>query len=209
MVATEQKCVAGPAPDRLHAATIGLDARSLWIVKAPAVHRTPEIGVELEVAAAPFRAHRPEYRFKMCLRARMCTVDRVPRTATPSAESHAIGPQRRAGVVFDEPVGMLCEQFRFGFGDERRDPDGRLETLSSNRIEHRSNIAAKCGSGVEPIAHCALIAIVDLDVLEPGILVRDHVKVVQHLLCGDTRAEAIPGAPTGWRTRRRERRVVA
>src|SRR5206468_11035939 len=57
VVAAEQEAVAGALDDRLHAAAVGLDAGGGGIVEVAAVDGAPEVGVQLEVGAAPVVAH--------------------------------------------------------------------------------------------------------------------------------------------------------
>ena len=140
MVAAEDERVAAAAQHRRHAAPIGLDARRARIVEAAAVNRAPEVGVELEIRAAPLVAHRREDALEMRLRFRMRAVERVPRATAPAAERDAIGAQRLAVIVFHEPVGMLLEEIRALFGDERRHPDRRLESAIADLLEHRLHL---------------------------------------------------------------------
>ncbi len=68
MVAPENEAVACAADDRVHAAAVGLDAGRARVVEPPAVHRTPEVRVELEVRAAPFGVHDVENALQVRLR---------------------------------------------------------------------------------------------------------------------------------------------
>src|SRR5438876_4442555 len=104
MIAAEEKRVARAAHDRLHPATVRLDPRRVRIVETAAVHRAPEVRVELEVRAAPLLAHRRKETLEMLLDVRMRAVERVPRAATPASERHAIGAQRRTIRILDEPL---------------------------------------------------------------------------------------------------------
>src|SRR5207244_7440808 len=122
-------------------------------------------------------------------------LQRVSRTATPPAERHAIGSQRRASVIPDEPVAMRLKDSRSFLRDERRDPNRRFEPSLPDPIEDRADVAFERGAGVEPVAHRALIAIVYLDVFQRRDPLRDDVEIVEHLLCGDARAETVPLAP--------------
>src|SRR4029453_3127717 len=74
-------------------------------------------------------------------------------------------------------------------------------------LQHGLHAAAECGTGLEPVAHRRLVAVVDLDVLQAWNLLRDDVEVVAHLLRRDARAEAIPRAPAGWRRRKSQTRM--
>src|SRR5262249_40626890 len=112
MIAAEEESIARATRNRRHAAPVGFNPRRARIMEPSAVHRAPEGRIELEVGAPPLLAHRAEYALEVCLRLRMRSVDRVPRTAAPSAERHTIGSQRRAVGVANEPIGMLLEQMR-------------------------------------------------------------------------------------------------
>src|SRR5438105_3887910 len=136
----------------------------------------------------------------MGLRVGMRAIEHVPRTVTPSAERHAIGTQRCTVRVLDEPVRMRAEQIRFLFRDERRYPNRRLESACTDIGEHGSHVAAERRAGLEPVAHCTLVAIVDLHVSEGGHGRRDDVEIVEHLLRGHAWPEAVPRTPAGrWR----------
>ncbi len=80
-------------------------------------------------------------------------------------------------------------------GNERRDPDGRLEAAIANLTEDRLHLATECAAGLQPIPHRRLIAIVDLDVAEARDVTRNDVEVVEHLLRGDLGPEAVPRTP--------------
>ena len=67
MITTQNETIARPAQDRLHAATIGFNARGARIVKASSMNRTPEVRVELEISAAPLAPHRAKKRLEMLL----------------------------------------------------------------------------------------------------------------------------------------------
>ena len=130
----------------------------------------------------------------------MRPVERVPRAATPPAERHAIGPQRRACLVLHEPARVLLEQLRLLFRDERGDPDRRLEAAIPNRLEDAAHVAAERGACVQPVAHRRLIPIVDLDVFEARNVPGDRVEVVEHLLRRHSGTEAVPRTPPGRRS---------
>src|SRR5262249_31001865 len=116
MVAAEEKGVAGATSNRRHPAPVRLDARRARIVKAPAVHPSPEVRIELEVAAAPLSAHDAKQLLEVRLRARMRAVDRIPRTAAPAPERDAIGSEGRAVGASHEPLRMLLEDRGLLFG---------------------------------------------------------------------------------------------
>src|SRR5215469_7048595 len=197
MVAAEDEPVTGAAPDRFHAATIGLNACGLAIMEATAVHRTPEIGIEFEIRAAPLIPHSAKQLLKVLLNFRMRTVENQPRAVPPTAKCHAIRRKWVSACILDEPVGMLLENLGLAFGDERRYPDRRLETAFADGAQHVANIASERRAGLEPIPHGRLVAVIDLDVFQLGNGFRNHVEVVEHLLGGDPRPKAIPGAPSG------------
>src|SRR5204863_672026 len=125
-----------------------------------------------------------------------------------SAEGDLGGAQGLAFVVFDKPVGVLLEDVRLLFGDEGRDPDGRLEAARANLSEHAAHVAAEGRARLKPVAHRRLIAVVNLYVFQAGDVLLDEVEVVQDLPRRDARPEAVPGAPAGRRQRRPQRRVV-
>src|SRR5438552_2881559 len=95
---------------------------------------------------------------------------------------------------------MRAEQIRFLFRDERRYPNRRLESACTDIGEHGSHVAAERRASLEPVAHCTLVAIVDLHVSEGGHGRRDDVEIVEHLLRGHAWPEAVPRTPAGrWR----------
>src|SRR4051794_31352818 len=128
----------------------------------------------------------------------MRAVEHVPRAAAPAAERHPIRAQRRAARLLDEPVLVLLEDRRPGLGDKWRDPDRRLKAARPDLIQHRPHVAAKRGAGGEPVAHRALIAVVDLHVGQRRQATGDRLQVVEYLLGRHARTEAVPRAPTRW-----------
>src|SRR5262249_40533959 len=121
-------------------------------------------------------------------------------------ECHAIGAKRALSLpIDDEPVAMLLKQSGRLLGNERRNPDGWFEASAANLIEDRSHTAAEGRAGIEPITHRALVPVVDLDVLESRNATRDRVEVVENLLRGDGRPEAVPGTPARRRCPRANR----
>src|SRR5262249_21330000 len=166
MVAAEDEGVTRAAKNCLHAAPVRFDPGRAWIVKSAAVHRAPERRIQLEVRAAPLRAHGVKHALEMFLRTRMRAVEREPGSTPPATEGDAIGSQRRACFVFDEPVGMLLENGGGRFGDERCDPDRRLEAALVDLLEDAAHVAPERRAGVEPVAHRTLIPIVNLHVLQ-------------------------------------------
>src|SRR5688500_12712250 len=109
MIAAKYKTVLDTAQDRLHAATIGLDARGVRIVEATSMNRAPEVCVELEVGAAPIALHRAEESLEVLLHLGVCAVEHVPRTTPPAAKRDLIRAQRFSVRVFHEPIRMLLE----------------------------------------------------------------------------------------------------
>src|SRR5258706_2756529 len=166
MVATEQKRVARPTADRLHSAAVGFHARGLWVVMAAAVQGAPEVGIHLEISAAPILTHGAEHIFEMFLRTRVRAVDRVPRAVPPSAEADRVRWQRLAGIVFQKPLGVLAEHLRVLFGDERRNPNSRLEPAPSNLFDDAENVAAERLAGDQPFADGRLVAVSHLHELQ-------------------------------------------
>src|SRR5262249_60188494 len=128
--------------DRWHPAPVGFNARRAGVVKTAAVHRAPEIRVELEVCAAPIAPHRAKDRLEMFLRFRMRAIERVPGAAPPSAEGDLVRAQWLPLRILDEPIWMLLEQMRLLFGDEGRDPDRRLKAAFADLFQHALYIAA-------------------------------------------------------------------
>ena len=84
----------------------------------------------------------------------MRAVERIPWSTSPAAEGDAIRSQRRAVGILDEPVRVLLKDARLFFGDERRDPDRRLEAALANLFEHALHVAAEAApvSSQSPIA---------------------------------------------------------
>src|SRR5205085_7438408 len=101
MIAAENETLARASSNGPHAAPIRFDARRAPVRKMAAVHRPPEVRVELEVGAAPLTAHRAKDRFEMSLSLRVRAVQRVPGAAPPAAEGDAVRAQRRTLGVFD------------------------------------------------------------------------------------------------------------
>src|SRR5262245_6686285 len=102
---------------------------------------------------------------------------------------------------------MLLEDVRFLFSDKRRNPDRRLESAGANLFEDGLDVSTESRSGFQPVAHGGLITVVDLNVFESGRIFRDEVEIVEHLLRGDVRTEAIPGTPPGRRRLAAQRRM--
>src|SRR3954447_22471327 len=118
-----------------------------------AVHRTPEIRIQLEIRAAPIAAHRVEHVFKMLLNLGIGSVERVPWGVPPTGERHFIRRERLAGRIFSEPLWMLLKHMRLGFCNKRRDPDSGFELSIANFLEHAFDIAAEGLPCFEPVAH--------------------------------------------------------
>ena len=154
--------------------------------------RAPEVRVELEVGDTPLAAHGSEHAFEMRLHLGVRAVEHVPRAAPPAAKCHLVGTQRRSVGVLDEPSRMLLEDMRLFFGDEGRNPDRRLEATRLDRLQHLANISAERRARFQPVAHRRLIPLVDLHVGQSRNLLRDDVEIVEDVLRGDTRTEAVP-----------------
>src|SRR5262249_15797985 len=88
MIAAEDEAVARTLQHGLHATAIGLDARSFRVVQFAAVHRAPEVGVELKVRDAPLFAHGAGDTLQVLLPLRSGAVERIPRTAAPALEGY-------------------------------------------------------------------------------------------------------------------------
>src|SRR5262249_51982817 len=126
----------------------------------------------------------------------------------PSAEGDPVRTQGLAVSVFDEPVGVLPKQVRLFFGDKRRNPDGRLESTLTNFAEHALHVAAKRRARLRPIAHCGLVPVVYLNVLQPRRVFGDEVQIVAHLLRRYARPEAVPRTPARRRSLESQWRMV-
>src|SRR5215475_10125355 len=143
MVAAQNEAVASPTADGLHAAPISLDASGLGIVKPAAMHGPPEIGVKLEVRAAPLLAHGVESLFEMFLYFRVSSVERIPRSVAPSSESDLAGDEGLIVVSADEPVGMFVEDVGALFRYKGRHPNGRFQSATADLFEDCDDVAAK------------------------------------------------------------------
>src|ERR1051325_9195115 len=148
VVAAENEAVARALQHRLHTATVGLDARSLRVPQLAAVHRAPKVRVELEIRDAPLVAHGAEDALQVLLHFGIGAIERVPRTAPPPLERDLVRGKRLAIFALHEPVGMLLKHVRTGLGDERRHPDGRLETLLADVLQHLLYAAAERAAGL-------------------------------------------------------------
>src|SRR5215213_4888201 len=100
---------------------------------------------------------------------------------------------------------MLRKNMRLLLGDKGRNPNGGLESTRANLLQHALHVSTKCRAGLKPVAHRRLVAVVDLHVTQAGCVLRDEVEIVEDLLRGDARAEAIPGAPARRRPSRRSK----
>src|SRR5689334_15274251 len=107
MIAAEDEGVACAAEYGLHAAAVGFDAGRLRVVEAAAVHRAPEVRVELEVSDAPLPAHGAEDALEVLLDFGVGAIERVPRAVAPALEGDLAGGERLAVIAFHEPVGVL------------------------------------------------------------------------------------------------------
>src|SRR5882672_3078060 len=208
MITAKDKTVRCPSANCLHPASVGFDPGGARIVKVSAMNCAPEICVKFEVGTAPFTAHGAKHRLKMLLRFGVRSVECIPGAVSPAAKRHAIGPQRLSFSVSHKPIRMLLEQMRFFFGDKRCYPDGRLESACPNLFQNSLHVTAKSRSGFEPVAHCRLVTVVDLNVLKLGRVRGDKVQVVPHVLRSDARSEEIPRTPAGRRRLAEDWRMV-
>src|SRR5262252_1925419 len=103
---------------------------------------------------------------------------------------------------------MLLKEMRPLFSNKRCYPDGWFEAFLPDRLEHTLHVAAEGCSRLEPVSHRRLVAIIDLNVLEPWYLLRDEIEIVEHLPCCNPRAEAVPRAPPCWRRFEAKRFVI-
>src|SRR5258708_32304670 len=90
VIATHEQGVPRAAPYGCHPAPIGFNTRGLGIVTVTAGKRSPVSGVQLEVGAAPFSAHRPEDAFQPALRFGMSSIQGIPRAKPPASEPDPI-----------------------------------------------------------------------------------------------------------------------
>src|ERR1035437_4973795 len=132
----------------------------------------------------------------------------IPGTAAPALEGDLAGGQRLTVLALHEPIRVLLEYVAAGLGDERTHPDGGLEALLADGLEHAPHVAAEGRAGFQPIAHGGLVAVVKLDVLELRRILDDGRQIVHHVFGGDAGAEAIPTAPAGGRSLEAQRRMV-
>src|SRR5262245_50533933 len=208
MIAAKNKTVSSASQNCLHPALVSLDSCDVRITKPAALHRAPEVGVEFKVCATPFLSHRLKDVLQVSLRFGIASIKRIPGNVTPTAKSNSVGTQRCAIDIPHEPVRMLFEDMRFLFSNERSHPDRWLKPAFADLLEHPPYIATKRRARFEPIAHRWLIAIINLNVFQTGRIPGNHVEVLEHLRGSDPRAKAVPGAPTGGRILKTERRVV-
>src|SRR4051794_32732846 len=139
MIAAENKAISRTVENRLHAAAVRFDACRLRIVQLAAMHRAPEVCVQLEIRTAPLVSHRVKQRFEMPLHFGMRAVQRVPRPAPPSLKRNLASRQRLTVGVLHEPIRIRLEQFRARFRDKWRYPYGRFEAALPNFFQHTLN----------------------------------------------------------------------
>src|SRR5215204_2219618 len=203
MIAAEHKTVFDAAQYRLHAATVSFYSRRAWVVKTAPMNRTPKVGIEFEIGAAPFAFHRTKKLFEVPLHFRMCAVEHVPWTTPPPTKCNSIRAQRLSVRVVHKPIRVLLKDLRFLLGDKRRNPDRGFKAALANLFQNALHVAAKRGAGLEPVAHSRLIAVVNLHVTQIRCVFGDEVEIIENLLRGDAWTEAIPRAPAGrrrWKT---------
>src|SRR5215471_1568971 len=162
MVASQDETVAGAAPDRLHALPVSLDARGFGIVESPTMHRAPEIGVQFEIRAPPVFAHGAEDLFKMLLHFRMRPIQRVPGSVPPPCKRYLAGQKRLIVCSADEPIRVLLKNVGILLGDEGCNPDCWFKAAQADLFQYRDNISAERLARFQPVAHCGLVAIVNL-----------------------------------------------
>ena len=133
MIAAKNEAPARSATNCRQSPPISLDTSGLGIMEAATVHCTPEIGVELEIGAAPLVAHGAEYFFQVLLHFRMRPIQRVPRSMSPSAKGDLAGRQRLIVGAANKPFRMLLENMGILLRDERSYPDGRLKPAPASR----------------------------------------------------------------------------
>src|SRR5512132_4351997 len=105
----------------------------------------------------------------------MGAVEDVPGPMPPTCKRDQVGTQWLAVVVFNEPVGMLCEDVRLLFRYKWRHPDCRFEVTLANLFEHSLNVPPEGRSRLKPIAHRRLVTIVDLNIPKTRRVLGDEV----------------------------------
>src|SRR5829696_159037 len=140
MIAAQNEGSASSLDHGPHPSTVSFDTRRARVVESPAMHRTPEICIELEIGNAPVVPHRAENGLEMSLHAGMCTIQSVPAAffldRAPPAEGHSVRTQRFAVRIYYEPVRMLLKQVRPFLGDKRSNPNRGLEPTFAYLPQH-------------------------------------------------------------------------
>ena len=98
----------------------------------------------------------------------MRAIEHIPRSQPPPAKTDLVRPQWPPFAILHEPVRMLTKQTGFRARNKGRDPDRRFEAFGPNLAQHGPHIAAEGLPGLEPVAHPGLIAVIDLDIAQPG-----------------------------------------
>ena len=208
LVADEDEAIPSDGVDyRLHSLTVRLYPRHVRIVPLTPRQCRPHDGIELEIPALPFVAHRGEDEPDVIEGVRMGTIKHIPGAPSPAAERVSVGRERGAVRVGNEPIGVFAEEARILFGDERRDPDGRDESPVCDHPAQLPDPPGESRIGLQPVPHERLISVVDLHVGESQRTIRNRFKIVDHVPLGDLRPVAVPRTPSGGRFIPRQPRV--
>src|SRR6266576_7169214 len=90
MIAAEHKTVSRPSQDRLHTAPVSFNASGARIMEFAAMDRAPEVGVKLEIGAAPFASHGSEQLREVFLHFGVRTVQYVPWSVPPASKRNPV-----------------------------------------------------------------------------------------------------------------------
>ena len=136
-------------------------------------------------------------------------VQRVPRTAPPALEGHLVRGQRLAVLALHEPVGVLLEEVRPGLGNKRRHPDGGLEALLADGLEHALHIAAERRRRFPASRPWQADSRRRSGRTSAAARLLDRREIVHDVLRRDPRPEAIPTAPPRRRILELQRRMCS
>src|SRR5260370_42488424 len=143
MFDSKEKTFPRSATCGFHTVPVSLDATRLGIVETTAVHRAPKVSIELEVGTATLLPHGAKDFLKVLLNLGMCSIQRVPGSVAPSAESHPTRLQGLAILAADKPLWVLLEDLRILLGNKRSDPNSGLEAALPNLFQDRTDIPPK------------------------------------------------------------------
>ena len=158
----------------------------------PPRHAAPEIGIQLEIGAAPLLSHGAEHLIEIFAGFRMRTVQHVPWSAAPAAETVLCRRKRLFPVIPDKTVRMFPEKLGFLLRDERSHPDCRFQSDLSDFPAECLYPAGKIRMRDQPVAHVFLVSVVDLDKTESGQNLFHHPAVFLDVAFPDSRAITVP-----------------